>query len=258
MIYVNNLSASYKNKTILHNISFQINSGDFVCLCGKNGVGKTTLLSVLANLNNSALKIENPPEITINNQNVKISSLKPKECAKRISFMSQKEFSLWDLSVFDIVLSGRFPYTKSGFYSKNDYKIAEEIISEMNLQELKNRNVHSLSDGEFQKVRIARSLCQQSDFILLDEPFSNLDFVYEPKIIDQLKKIAKEKNIGILLSIHNLNLAARFADKILLLNEKGCDFAAVEQIFTSEKLSAAFGQPLNVQLQSVYDCPQIL
>ena len=66
MIYVNNLSASYKNKTILHNVSFQINSGDFVCLCGKNGVGKTTLLSVLANLNNSALKIENTPEITIN------------------------------------------------------------------------------------------------------------------------------------------------------------------------------------------------
>ena len=118
----------------------------------------------------------------------------------------------------------------------------DEIIEELNLGELKNRSVHNLSGGEFQKVRIARSLAHTPKFMLLDEPAASLDFVFEPKLMELLKNIAKSKNIGIVLSIHNVNQIENFADKVIMLpkGQKNV-FGNVKDVLNEENLKLTFG-----------------
>ncbi len=247
-ISVENLFAKYKSNKILNGVSFDVLQGELICLCGPNGCGKSTLLSVLAAVNDNDLKCENFPNLKVFEKSGSlkesffIKDLKRKDCAKIISFMGQNENSMWNFSVYDVILSGRFAYSKNGSYSKEDFLIVDEIIEELNLGELKNRNVHTLSGGEFQKVRIARSLAQTPKFIFLDEPAANLDFVFEPKLMELLKNIAKSKNIGIVLSIHNVNEIDGYADKVIMLpkGQKNV-FGNVDEVLNEENLKLTFG-----------------
>jgi len=249
-IKVKNLCAKYKGAqiSVLNDVSFELNEGEFICLCGPNGSGKSTFLSVLAALNDANLECKNFPVLELfdaasgKNKEVYIKDLSRKECAKVISFMGQNENSIWNFSVYDVILSGRFAYSKNGSYGKEDYKIVDEIIEEMGLLELKDRNVHSLSGGEFQKVRIARSLAQTPKFMLLDEPAASLDFVFEPKLMELLRNIAKSKKIGVVLSIHNVNQILPYADKVIMLpkNDKSV-FGNVKDVLNVENLKKTFG-----------------
>lgn len=260
-LFCTNLTAGYNNKTILKNVSFELNQGDFVCLCGPNGAGKSTLLTTLAGLQENKLwiKAEQLPSLKAQVSTTLLSQLSKKEVAQNIAFMQQSEYSTWDFTVGELVLQGRFSHSKNGWYSEQDYQLVEEILNQLELTAFKDRNIHSLSGGEFQKVRIARALAQTPDFMLLDEPAANLDFVYEPQLLDLLKKIAREKNIGILLSIHDVNIAARYADKIALLSpESGLLCDTVENIFTAEKLSEAFGTKLQTYIHPIYNKVQVL
>lgn len=260
-LFCTNLTAGYNNKTILKNVSFELNQGDFVCLCGPNGAGKSTLLTTLAGLQENKLwiKAEQLPSLKSQVSTTLLSQLSKKEVAQNIAFMQQSEYSTWDFTVGELVLQGRFSHSKNGWYSEQDYQLVEEILNQLELTAFKDRNIHSLSGGEFQKVRIARALAQTPDFMLLDEPAANLDFVYEPQLLDLLKKIAREKNIGILLSIHDVNIAARYADKIALLSpESGLLCDTVENIFTAEKLSEAFGTKLQTYIHPIYNKVQVL
>ena len=264
------LSAGYDNKIVLSNISFSLSSGDFVCLCGPNGSGKSTLLSVLSQLNDKDLKI-NSGSVLISQQSsephnlIPLSSLSAKERAKKIAFMQQAEFSTWDFTVFDFVLQGRFAYSKNGWYSDDDKIITSECLQELGLSDFSTRTIHALSGGEFQKVRIARALAQQPAFMLLDEPAANIDFVYEPKLLEFLKELAERKNIGIILSIHDVNLAALYAKKLALLSpcsdhDSGSSsflFGPTEEIFTEENLSKAFGTKLHTYTHQIYNKLQV-
>ena len=165
-----------------------------------------------------------------------------KDLAKKVAVMLQQETSIWNYSVFDMVLSGRFPYTINGFYSKDDKTVADNIINELNLTNIRNREIHSLSGGEYQKVRIARALCQSSDFILLDEPGNNLDFVYEQSFLLQLQNIAHKKNIGIAVTVHDINIAAKYAEKMLLMPINGFSiFGKTTDVLTIDNLNLIYG-----------------
>lgn len=241
MLIAKNISAAYYKNQILRNVSIEIDCGEFICVCGPNGAGKSTLFSILAGLNNASLKITSG-DILPSIDGIPVSKMKAKDRAKQIAFMSQSENSIWDFSVFDVVLTGRFPYTINGYYSKEDEEKALESLSEMNLLDFKDRSVHSLSGGEFQKVRIARALCQNPKFIILDEPGSSLDFVYEPSLMKNLKNIGKKRNIGIILSIHDVNLGVKFADKVLLLSSSGNGiFGKTEEVVNIENLQKTYG-----------------
>ena len=243
-LFCKNITASYPTKEILHNVSLTLNEGEMIALCGLNGSGKSTLLSLLAGLNSHLLKITNSevyPSIK-NRENVKaIKDMKRNEVAKYISFMQQSEYSVWDFNVFDFILQGRFPYTKSGLYSKKDKEIVDNVIEELSLGELKNRNIHSLSGGEMQKVKIARCLAQNPKFILLDEPSSSLDVVFEPRLLMLLKELTIKKNIGILLSIHDINITSEIADKVCLLNNSGIICGSYKDVVTLDNLKTTFG-----------------
>lgn len=256
----------YGAKLVLNNINFSLFSGDFVCLCGPNGSGKSTLLSVLASLAEKSLKIQGGQTGTVliskdanePHNLIPLSSLSQKEKAKKIAYMQQAENSTWDFTVFDFVLQGRFAYSKNGWYSDEDEKIAQESLQELGLATFSNRTIHSLSGGEFQKVRIARALTQQPAFMLLDEPAANIDFVYEPKLLELLQSLAKKKNIGILLSIHDVNLAALYSKKMALLSpNQSFLFGPTEEIFTEQNLSKAFGTNLHTYTHQIYNKLQV-
>ena len=242
-LVLKNFSFEYsKNIKVLSDISFSLEPGDFVCLCGPNGAGKSTLLHALAD--SAAIK------------NVK-------ERAKKISILTQNENAFWDYTVFDTVLSGRFCYTgKLGNYTREDFKIAEKVIKDFGLEALSEKSVHQISGGEFQKVRLARSFAQGSDFLLLDEPLSSLDFVSSESLMNLLKEKCFEQNKAVLVSIHDINMAARFADKVLLLgkcqNEKQlCFQGSVQDVLTSENLSAVYNTKVKTFFHPELKIPQI-
>lgn len=242
-LVLKNFSFEYsKNKKVLSDISLSLEPGDFVCLCGPNGSGKSTLLHALSD----SAEIKNA-----------------KERAKKISFLTQNENALWDYTVFDTVLSGRFCYTgKLGNYTKEDLKIAGEVIKDFGLETLSEKSVHEISGGEFQKVRIARSFAQKTDFLLLDEPLSSLDFVASESLMKLLKEKCSEQNKAVLVSIHDINTAARFAEKIVLLGKcqderQLCFQGSVQDVLTSENLSAVYNTDVKTYLHPELKIPQI-
>ena len=265
-LFIENLNAFYGDTKIFSDCTFSLQPGELVCLVGPNGSGKSTLLSVLAGINLDGLKTFSKSSETIPGPLLKmktgnfvpVSSLSRKQTAAVISYLQQDEFSTWNFSVMDYVLQGRFCHAENANYSIEDENIAKEAMEQTGISILAERSIHSLSGGEFQKVRIARCLCQESMFFLFDEPAANLDFVYEPKLLEQLKKIAHEKNKGILVSIHDLNLAARFADRLLLL-KKGEPLIQGKpaEVFTEKTIAGVYEWECSVYLHPVFNCLQV-
>ena len=237
VLSVQNLSVAYKNgkseTSVLENVSFEIQQGEFVCLCGPNGCGKSTLLSVIAGVTENTTVVNNG---SVNTPKKLI------ERAKKLAYMQQTETSTWNFTVEDYVLQGRFAHSNCGHYSQNDRGVVEEVLAELGLQNFTGRTVHSLSGGEFQKVRIARAFAQQPDFMLLDEPAASLDFVYEPQLMKLLRNLAAKKNTGVLVTIHDINLAYNYGEKIILLPpKKNVMIGRPDDIITIENLKTTFG-----------------
>ena len=255
-LFVNGISACYNKKMVLKNVSVSVTAGELTCLCGPNGCGKSTLLSVLAGVQDETLSVlsgtggpgvkeaVNPNKINA----LQLKKLPRKKAAQIVSFMQQSEYSTWDFSVRELVLQGRFCHTKNGFYTKADEQLADHAIAELQISNLADKPVHSLSGGEFQKARIARAICQGADFILLDEPAANLDFVYEPWLMKKLAALAHDKGTGILVSIHDVNLAASYADNLILLpllQQPIC--GKIKDILTKENLKLTYGMEFECQ-----------
>ena len=243
---IENLSASYGDKIVLSDVSFSLQQGEFICLCGPNGAGKSTLLSVMAGVPDAALKVSGGGD-----QMAAFSKLPRREAARLIAYLQQNEYSEWDFIVRDYVLQGRYAYTKRTLfgagpanYTRADYEVVDGVLGELSLSDFSQRHIHSLSGGEFQKIRLARALTQTPDFLLLDEPAANLDYVFEPHLMQLLCDTAHAKNIGILAAVHDINLAARYADKILLLPPAAN--AANAASSDMPKKSVLFGTPSDI------------
>jgi iron complex transport system ATP-binding protein len=266
---IQNLSASYGDKIVLSDVSFSLQQSDFVCLCGPNGAGKSTLLSVMAGVADAGLKVTGAVKVVsigssgcsstgasetmVGECDAKRRVSKPPrhELARLIAFMQQNEYSEWNFLVHDYVLQGRYAYTKRGIfgagpanYATVDYEVVDELLSELGLSDFSNRYIHELSGGEFQKIRLARALAQTPRFLLLDEPAANLDYVYEPHLMQLLRDTAYKKNLGIIAAVHDINLAARFADKILLLPSAATSANAASS--DMPKKSVLFGTPSDI------------
>lgn len=246
-LYIKNLCASYGNSPVLKNVSLELKQGEFSCLCGPNGCGKSTLLSVLAGVYEPKLHIFAADQ-TLPLIKSPAEKMPRKKAAQFIAYMQQNEYSTWNLSVKELVLQGRFCHTKNGFYTEGDINLALEALSLLKIDNLGDRPVHSLSGGEFQKARIARALCQQPAFLLLDEPAANLDFVYEPWLMKTLQELAHSRNIGILISIHDVNLASNYADSLTLLpllQPPVC--GKIEEVLNLENLRKTYGMEFECQ-----------
>lgn len=212
--------------------------GDCLAVLGTNGVGKSTLLKCL----NRILK---PRAGTVLIEKDEVLKLTRTELAQRMGYVAQKNESN-RITVFDTVLLGRKPYIKWEV-SRKDLDIVSEILDLLELRDHSLRYLDELSGGELQKVVIARALAQEPELLLLDEPTSNLDLKNQLEVVGIIKKIVKEKQIAAIVTMHDLNLALRFADKFLLL-KNGCIFAAGgEEVMTPENIESVYSIPVMVE-----------
>ena len=217
IIELRDLSTGYstkkEEKIIGAHLNGVLNEGDFVCLLGPNGCGKSTLLKTISGLQPSI-----HGEVIV--QNILLTNYKPKELSKIVSVVLTDNSKLNGMIVYDVVSMGRSPYT--GFWGQlkdNDNAIIDKCLQWVDISDLKGRQMGELSDGERQKVMIAKSIAQETPIILLDEPTAFLDYPSKVSIMMMLHRLAKSKNKTIVLSTHDIENALQISDKIWLLND---------------------------------------
>ena len=232
MLNIENLHFSYGGSTdVLRGADLELSQGEVGILLGKNGSGKTTLFKTL-------LGLVKPQKGSIAFQGENILKLNRLQRARRIGYVPP-DIQFGALTVFDSVLMGRISYfgIRAG---KEDYEAVEKLLADMGLLELAHRNVEELSGGERQKIAIARAMAQEPQMMVFDEPTGNLDIANEQLIIREAKKLAKEKNIAILASLHDLNQALALGDKFFFLKDGIVKYAGGREVFTPEVIKDIF------------------
>lgn len=216
---------------VLRGASLELAQGEIGIVLGKNGSGKTTLFK-------NILGIHKPHSGSIRFEGEDLLKMNRRERARRIAYVPQ-DIQFGALTVFDSVLMGRVSYFGLKA-SPADYTAVEQILRDMGLEDFAQRNVEELSGGERQKVAIARAMAQEPKLMVFDEPTGNLDISNEQLIIHEAQRLAREKNISILSSLHDLNQALHFGDKFFFLKDGKVKYAGGEEIITEEVIKDIF------------------
>ncbi len=234
-LHTENLSIGYKTNTLLSGLNLTISKGEMLCLIGANGVGKSTLIRSLLGLNTLLTG-----HVYLNGTMLEKLSLK--DLAKQVSIVLTNAFPITNFSVYEMVALGRTPHTNwLGKLSSEDEKQIEMALDLVHLTSFSSRQVSSLSDGEKQRVMIAKALTQDTNLIVLDEPTAHLDIPNRVALLSLLKKLAKETGKAILLSTHELELALQISDRIWLIdNNKRLHQGTPEDIALTGKISTTF------------------
>ena len=210
-----NLSIGYTSKkrvsTIASAINIELKQGELIGLVGANGIGKSTLLRTLTS-------IQQPLAGTIQLNDRHLEDYASIELAKTMSLVLTEQLMSKNLSVFELIALGRQPYTNwVGNLSETDKSVIQTAIEQTNLTDLKHRKCFELSDGQLQKVMIARALAQDTNLIILDEPTTHLDMYHKAYILKLLQKLAKDTNKTILFSSHEIDLAIQLCDTMIVM-----------------------------------------
>lgn len=210
IISLSQLSVGYTlSHPVISDINLELRSGQLACLIGENGIGKSTLLKTLTGF---LPKLKG--SLLLGNRD--IESFSQRELARQVSIVLTQKPDVQNLTIEEIIGLGRSPYT--GFFGRlraEDRKVVDDAIATMGIEKLRGRMIQTLSDGERQKVMIAKALAQETSIILLDEPTAFLDFPSKAETFLSLQRMAHERDKLILLSTHDLELAVRFADSLL-------------------------------------------
>lgn len=210
IISISHLSVGYSpSLPVISDINIEVKSGQLTCLIGENGVGKSTLLKTLA-----GFLPKMGGDLLLDNRD--IHSFSQRELARQVSIVLTQKPDVQNLTTEEIIGLGRSPYT--GFFGRlraDDRAVVDDAITAVGIEKLRGRMIQTLSDGERQKVMIAKALAQQTPVILLDEPTAFLDFPSKAETFQSLRSMAHERDKIILLSTHDLELAVRFADCLL-------------------------------------------
>lgn len=233
MLSVENLTFRYSRQgaPVLNGVNLELKQGEIGILLGKNGSGKTTCFK-------NILGILSPSGGSIRFDGEDLLKMPRRERARRIAYVPQ-DIHFGALSVFDSILMGRVSYFGLKA-SHEDYLAAERIMVEMHLEDFAQRNVEELSGGERQKIAIARAMAQEPKLMVFDEPTGNLDIANEQLIIEEAKKLAKEKNIAILSSLHDLNQAMYFGDKFFFLKNGVVAHAGGQEVIRENVIKDIF------------------
>lgn len=253
MISSKKLRFSYKTKQIIKDISIQFKKGHLYGILGPNGCGKTTLLKLL-----SGILRQNYGQVFIDDINLKKFSIR--EIAKQLSIVNQTNYVEFDYKVSEIIKMGRYAHiNRFSGESEEDKKIVNDVITQLGLDDLRDRNFNQLSSGEQQKVIIARAIAQRTKILLLDEPTSHLDINYQLEFMNLFRTYV-EKGLIVIVVLHDLNIAAQYCDKILLMNQGGIEvFGEIQKVLTKENVQKVYGIEVaikkNAYTGSIYITP---
>ncbi|RLB08206.1 MAG: ABC transporter ATP-binding protein [Deltaproteobacteria bacterium] len=209
MLRVKNLSFQYGKREILKGINLELEKGQLLSVVGPNGVGKTTLLKCV-------LHILQPTEGDVTVEGKDTARISSRERAKHLAYVPQAYPFKFPMSVFDTVLLGRIPHINWN-PDPNDIRKVLAVLETMGLESVSLHDFDQLSGGQKQKVILARALVQETDYLLLDEPTNNLDLKHQLEVMELLRLKARENRIGIMVAIHDLNLACQFSDMVVMM-----------------------------------------
>ena len=252
MLNIKNLFVSYNAREILHNISFDVNNGEVLALIGPNGAGKSTLIRAVSGV------IESRGEIQTDGKN--FYEMNPMQRARYVAVVPQATSMPSAFSVWETVLMGRTPYLGFlGNASTHDEGLARQALTRVNALAFSERRVGELSGGEQQRILLARALCQSTPILLLDEPTSHLDLQYQVSLLDLIRDLAKENDLAVLVAMHDLNLAARYADRVALMvagNIKA--IGTPKEVLQPDLIADAYCLPVQVVKHPFLDIPLVL
>jgi iron complex transport system ATP-binding protein len=252
MLKIQNLSVSYGSRRILHDISFDVQSGELLALIGPNGAGKSTLIRAVSGI------IPYTGHVRTNGDD--FASLSTLQHARYVATVPQAVSLPQAYTVWETVMFGRTPYL--GFLgqpSKKDEDIARRALERVSALPFANRLVSELSGGEQQRILLARALCQSTPILLLDEPTAHLDLQYQVSLLELVSELAHKDNLAVLVALHDLNLAAHYADRIALMvagNIKAMGKA--KDVLQRELIQEAYCLPVQVVKHPFLDIPMVL
>lgn len=223
-----------KGKLTLKDITLDIRNPQLISIIGPNGVGKSTLIHCIN-------KILSPTHGTVMIDETDVSDIKVKELAKKIGYVPYSASDTFPLTVVDTILMGRNPHSKWKGDLHEDMKVVKEVLNLMDITPLAMRPFNELSAGQHQRVMLARGLAQEPEILLLDEPTANLDIRHQMDVIRTLKKLSVQKRIVVIMISHDLNLAAKYSDNIIMMAE-GTVYAVGRPIdvINSESIKAVY------------------
>ena len=254
MIKIDKIDVYYdKMQIVLKNFSIAFKKGKFSVILGPNGAGKSTLLkSIIGYITSKSGNILIEEKAVSNWDKI--------DLAKKISLIPQHYNFSFNYTVEELVIMGRFPYL--GYwqnYSENDKKMVENTLKQLDLYKMKDKYFNKLSGGEKQRVSIARALVQDTDIILMDEAFVNLDINHQLEIMQILVKINKKQGKTIILVSHNINLAAEYCDEIFFIkNGKLVAQGTADKVITADILKKIYGTNINVITNPISGKPNVV
>ena len=235
-LYTARLAVGYGGKPLIENICLHVRRGEIMTLIGPNGAGKSTILKTLA-------RQLTPMAGAVYLDKQALGQMAEKELAQRLAIVTTERIDPELMTCRDIVSTGRYPYTgRLGLLRAEDRTIVENALTQVHAGELAELPFAQVSDGQRQRVLLARALCQQPDVILLDEPTSFLDIHHKLELLDILKNLVRQQRLAVVMSLHELDLAQRVSDTVVCVEKSGAlRMGPPEQIFTEENIRALYG-----------------
>ena len=231
-----NLAAGYDGKAWIREISIHASRGEIVTLIGPNGAGKSTILKSIA----GQLK---PVGGVVSLDGRPREQWPETEIARRMAVMMTERTQPELMTCFDVAAMGRYPHTgRFGTLSEADRKVVWHALDMVHAKELADRDFSRISDGQRQRVMLSRAICQQPEIIVLDEPTSYLDIKYKLEFLSILQRLKRQKNLTVIMSLHELDMAKRVSDHILCIDGRYVDrYGTPEDVFTDQYVSGLFG-----------------
>ena len=235
-LYTARLAVGYGGKPLIENICLHVRRGEIMTLIGPNGAGKSTILKTLA-------RQLTPMAGAVYLDKQALGQMAEKELAQRLAIVTTERIDPELMTCRDIISTGRYPYTgRLGLLRAEDRTTVENALAQVHAGELAELPFAQVSDGQRQRVLLARALCQQPDVIMLDEPTSFLDIHHKLELLDILKSLVRQQRLAVVMSLHELDLAQRVSDTVVCVEKNGAlRMGPPEQIFTEENIRALYG-----------------
>jgi len=245
------MTVGYNGIPLISEISFSIDKGEILTLIGPNGSGKSTILkSITRHLNMLA------GVVYIDKDDIR--RLSGGDCAKKLSVVLTEKIRVDLMTCGDVVATGRYPYTNHfGLLTAHDKRIVDDSLEKVHALDLKDRSFRAISDGQRQRIMLARAICQDPEIIVLDEPTSFLDIRHKIELLDILREMSREKNITIIMSLHEIDLAQKISDKVMCVKgDKIARFGTPAEIFSDDIICELYDIE-NGSYNSLFGCVEL-